>query len=630
MSVRLDFSKFKKTKVDEKKGVTTLESPDGHSVTIAHKALHPKMRKSLDSLPMHSDQRPMFAHGGEVGHPCKNRACKSFGVAHPNCRCYGLAKGGEVGYMCSKDSMHKEDCEYFMPKYAEGTLDVQPMDRYTRDSLSLPKTPEAAALMEERKAFVDKAIEDAQQSKMNQAALAGMAVDLPGVTPPPSAPQAIMPSEEPTVPAPSELMASTPMPSLPASTPMPSSPSGLSGKMGESSASLMDAYNKQVAGHLAEADVAAKVAKEQATQLAANAKAQQELMASNDAKTKELDAERKAFVEDLKNGHVDPGRFMGNLSTDQKMSVSLGLALGGIGSTLAGGPNQVMDFVNKLIDRDIDAQKADLGKRETLLSANLKQYGNLREATDMTRVMLLDHAKTTTEQIAAKNGGAMAKARAQVVIGQLEQQIAPSIMNMAFRQAAMSVMSGSEQDDSAIDAKIRAISAVDPEMGKQLTEKYVPGMGVGSISVPHEVRDQLFKKTNLVQATENLKNWVKKNGVSLDPKVRAYGQTLAAELQQIYRQGVGASTSEGEQHIIEKIISSNPAGVLEMMTVDPKLDALLHSMRSSLNLLKSQYRLKQDSPESKLTPKHREFVEWARKNPSDPRAKKALEKLGIE
>jgi hypothetical protein len=42
--------------------------------------------------------------------PCKNRACKSYGTAHPNCMCYGLARGGGV---CDQEMAHQPGCQYF-------------------------------------------------------------------------------------------------------------------------------------------------------------------------------------------------------------------------------------------------------------------------------------------------------------------------------------------------------------------------------------------------------------------------------------------------------------------------------------------------------------------------------------
>jgi len=45
--------------------------------------------------------------------PCLNTNCKSHGRPHPNCRCYGFAKGGEVDNFCSGGGEHMPDCEYF-------------------------------------------------------------------------------------------------------------------------------------------------------------------------------------------------------------------------------------------------------------------------------------------------------------------------------------------------------------------------------------------------------------------------------------------------------------------------------------------------------------------------------------
>lgn len=48
-----------------------------------------------------------------IGHPCLNPNCRSEGRPHPNCRCYGMAEGGDVRSGCLKNDPHNEDCEYF-------------------------------------------------------------------------------------------------------------------------------------------------------------------------------------------------------------------------------------------------------------------------------------------------------------------------------------------------------------------------------------------------------------------------------------------------------------------------------------------------------------------------------------
>lgn len=48
------------------------------------------------------------------GLPCRNPSCKSYGISHPNCRCYpGMAEGGEVSSFCSESRKHLADCEYY-------------------------------------------------------------------------------------------------------------------------------------------------------------------------------------------------------------------------------------------------------------------------------------------------------------------------------------------------------------------------------------------------------------------------------------------------------------------------------------------------------------------------------------
>lgn len=51
--------------------------------------------------------------------PCLNPNCHSHGKPHPNCRCYGMAEGGDVGHFCSEARAHKPDCEYYMAEGGE-------------------------------------------------------------------------------------------------------------------------------------------------------------------------------------------------------------------------------------------------------------------------------------------------------------------------------------------------------------------------------------------------------------------------------------------------------------------------------------------------------------------------------
>ncbi len=123
----------------------------------------------------------------DAGLPCKNRACKSHGKPHPNCRCYGdLAKGGDAAF-CSRDQAHQEDCEYFS---GGGDVEIDPND-------VIPDEPSAQAEIDQDSVIPDEinpedVIPDGGneknedlspadlQEKMRQSANVGSKGDTPG------------------------------------------------------------------------------------------------------------------------------------------------------------------------------------------------------------------------------------------------------------------------------------------------------------------------------------------------------------------------------------------------------------------------------------------------------------------
>jgi hypothetical protein len=115
---------------------------------------------------------------------------------------------------------------------------------------------------------------------------------------------------------------------------------------------------------------------------------------------------------------------MHNLSGGQRIANAIGLLLSGFGSGASGQPNAALAFLNKQIDNDIEAQKAELGKKENLLSANARQFGELGQATTMTRIMHNDYVSHLLQQAAAKSASPIAQLQAQQAIAQLQQQSA--------------------------------------------------------------------------------------------------------------------------------------------------------------------------------------------------------------
>lgn len=134
--------------------------------------------------------------------------------------------------------------------------------------------------------------------------------------------------------------------------------------------------------------------------------------------------QNNALTNDLMNGHVDPKRYVDNMSTGGKISTAIGLILGGIGSGLTHGPNLAFQYLQNQIDRDIDSQKQDLGKKNNLLSHNIQMMGNVRAGEEMTRAQQYKIVQSQLAAEADKAQSPIAKQNSAIINSQLAGKIA--------------------------------------------------------------------------------------------------------------------------------------------------------------------------------------------------------------
>ena len=232
----------------------------------------------------------------------------------------------------------------------------------------------------------------------------------------------------------------------------------------------------KVEGQQANAEYAA--AKEQAAH-------EQELMKNFNGQLQNVEADRVKFQTDVENGHINPDHFLQNRSTGSKVASAIGLILGGIGGGITHSDNPALTFLNTQIANDIDAQKAELGSKESLLSANMKQYGDLHTAMAATRMQMADYYAAKMKMAAASSGSAMAKARSDLATGQLQQKYAPEAQQVALRQTLQQgVASGQPMK-------------IDPA-------QLVPQM------VPKEHQAKVFGEIEAAQNTKNMGNSILK------------------------------------------------------------------------------------------------------------------------
>ncbi len=161
---------------------------------------------------------------------------------------------------------------------------------------------------------------------------------------------------------------------------------------------------------------------EEVAAYAAQEKALEESKKDYDARLKALDAQNETLFKETLEDKIDPRKFMNNMSTGNKLLAGIAVTLGGLGAGLAGGENQGLSMINKFIDQDIDAQKKNLDKKTNLLSQNLQRTRDLQSAEALTRSQALAITAAQVEKAKAKASSPEARARADVLLGQLKQQ----------------------------------------------------------------------------------------------------------------------------------------------------------------------------------------------------------------
>ncbi len=216
------------------------------------------------------------------------------------------------------------------------------------------------------------------------------------------------------------------------------------------SQSYMKGLGEAKAGLYGEAQALSAQGKQEAAALQEAIPQQQLAMKTFQDHTNELAAERKHFQDDIANMHIDPNHYMSQMGTGSKIATGIGLVLGGLGESFGGGPNRAYENLQNNITRDIEAQKSELGRRETLLSANNQTFHNLKDATDMTRLMINDTTSNQLKLAAAKTMDPAAKARALQAAGKLDMDSSQMQGQIAMRKALASAAQNGRADPSRV------------------------------------------------------------------------------------------------------------------------------------------------------------------------------------
>jgi hypothetical protein len=527
----LDFKKFKHVKSDDKS--TTLRHPQGHEITIAHKTVSPEIAEQL----------------------------KAFGKAIKDDESAKMAKGGTVKIHVGSSATHQsEDAPT-----TDALRDITPAPAHEVEELAADVHKPKAHMTDAPKAYAqgspsgvapgDEApvAEDVVEPSLDEARLDPKNQHIFDITPELAyktvgaaggeAPEAtaLSPSQDGGLSA-MQPMAMPPQAEAPQQPMVPQA----------GGPSMLGGYDQAMAGIKQGAEAQGQLGEEQARHLEDSLRLQQDTQKEFQQKFNDLDAERKAHIADIQAGYIDPEKYWDSHS---KVATGIGMILAGFNPT--NNPNAAINFLKQQMDMNLQAQAKNLDSKNNLLSANLRQFGNMKDAVEMTRIMQNDTLAHQLQTAAAKAASPLAKAAAMKTAGELQMDASVKAQAFANQQATRSLMATASQDPSKIPQYINALQQTNPEAAKAMAARYVPGAGLAQTEEGAKGVREMQSTVKTAQDTlKRLREITGKTGKSLSPNLRAEADSLRNVLIGALRvpiTGPGAM-SEGERALLERTI----------------------------------------------------------------------------
>ena len=195
-------------------------------------------------------------------------------------------------------------------------------------------------------------------------------------------------------------------------------------------------------------------------------------------------AQQEAAIENLARREIDPERWWNSKSNGQKAMSAIGVALGSLGSGLTGiygrgTPNTAYDMMKSAINRDVTAQMADMrnkrasvGARQSLMGTIMSQVKDAATAQTITKMALLDQAKSKINMYSAVATGDKARRNAEELITLVDNDreiLAAELRMNAHKLAAARA--------ARVKARVKAPTAAPPLITKYMENNYSPRLG---------------------------------------------------------------------------------------------------------------------------------------------------------
>lgn len=243
----------------------------------------------------------------------------------------------------------------------------------------------------------------------------------------------------------------------------------------------------QLTGMAGEAEAQSQAAQDKYSAAVAQEKALSDIHAKSQQNIQHVADDIDSTVKDINDSHINPNHYLEGQGTLGRIAIGIGLMVSGLGAGMSGQKNLAAEYLNQQIDRDINAQKANLGKKETVLSAYYKKYGNMIDA---------ERAAYATQNAvyAAKIEQAAAKATSPLVKSQLLQHAGEFYQKSALNAKQIAFSLGAQSSDADPAMKIAMLAPAEKQ--EKLQKDYEDA------SNKITMRDQALKGFDLVNEAE--------------------------------------------------------------------------------------------------------------------------------
>ncbi len=266
----------------------------------------------------------------------------------------------------------------------------------------------------------------------------------------------------------------------------------------------------------------------------------------------------EAATAELATQKIDPKHYWADKTTGDKVVAGIGLFLGAIGAGQTDGVNLAVRTMQQAIDKDVEIQKANYEIKKDSLQAKAGLYSKMvdrfkdtRAAEDATRIAYLDNAKLQVEAIGARHGSAETKAKASMLVSQIEQK--KDLLKASFITQF--------QKMTPVD------ETTNPEtLDKDKRERFVPGYGLALSDKDATVMKTAVGETKgSKDALNSLLAIANTPGAASNPAMRARADSEAAMLQGLLRtQVLGPGTvNDAERAMLESLVA-NPTKILSL------------------------------------------------------------------